>query len=70
MGGTHSLDEGKEMYTHSSWGNFMGGSHLEDQEIDGKLILKWFTLKWVVRLFTALYLLGFLSISGPLFWQC
>ena len=35
---------GREVYTGLWWGNLRAGVHLEDPDVDGRIILKWILL--------------------------
>ena len=37
----------EERHTGLWWGDLRGGDHLEDQAVDGKIILKWIFRKWI-----------------------
>ena len=43
-----------EVYTGFWWGNLRERNHLEDLDIDGKIILRWIFEKWNVRALTVL----------------
>jgi hypothetical protein len=47
MGGTCSTHEG-EVYTVFWWGNLMERDHLEDPDIDGRVILRCIFERWDV----------------------
>ena len=34
------------MHTGFWWGDLRGGDHLEDLDVDGRIILKWIFKKW------------------------
>jgi hypothetical protein len=36
----------EEVYTGFWWGNPREGNHLEDQGVDGRIILRWICRKW------------------------
>jgi hypothetical protein len=36
----------REVDTGFLWGNFREGDHLEDPDVDGRIILKWILEKW------------------------
>jgi hypothetical protein len=38
--------EKEEVYTGCQWGDLRESNHLEDLDIDGRVILKWFFKKW------------------------
>jgi len=45
MGGTCSTYGGEE-YTLFWWGNLRERDHLEDPDVDGRIILRWIFRKW------------------------
>ena len=44
----HTASMGGGVYTGFWWGNVRGRDHLEDSNIDGRIILKWIFRKWDV----------------------
>jgi hypothetical protein len=38
-----------EAYKRFWWGNLRKRDHLEDQDVDGRIILRWIFKKWVGR---------------------
>ena len=40
------------MYTGFGWGNLRESDHLEDQDVDGRVILRWILRKGDVRAWT------------------
>jgi hypothetical protein len=38
--------ERRDVYTRFWWENLRGRDHLEDQGIDGRIILRWIFRKW------------------------
>jgi len=51
MGGACST-YGREVYTGFGWGNLRESDHLEDQDVDGRVILRWILRKGDVRAWT------------------
>jgi len=47
MGGTCSTYEGG-MHTGVLWGNLMERDPLDDQSLDGRIVLRWVFKKWVM----------------------
>jgi hypothetical protein len=37
-----------EVHTGFQWGNLREGDHLEDRDVDGRILLKWILKKWDV----------------------
>jgi len=53
MGGACSIYGGRrEIYTGFCWGNLRERDHLEDPDIDGRIILIWIFRKWDVGAWT------------------
>jgi len=41
-----------KMYAGFCWGNLRESDHLEDTDVDGRIILQWFFRKWDVGVWT------------------
>jgi hypothetical protein len=49
MGGACSTYGRREAYTGFWWGNLKEIDHLEDTDVDGRIILRWIFRKWNVE---------------------
>jgi len=56
----------REVYTWFWWGNLRERNRLEDQDIDGKIILRWIFRKWNVGEWTGLIRLSIGTYGGHL----
>ena len=54
------------MYIGFRWGNLRESDHLEDPSLDGRIILRKFFRKWVVRAWPGLMWLRIWTGGGPL----
>ena len=55
MGGACSTYGGRgEVYTGFWWGNLRERDHLEDPDVDGRILLRWVFRKWDVGAWTEL----------------
>jgi hypothetical protein len=54
-----------KVYTGFWWGNLRQRDHLEDQGVDGRIILRWMFRKWEVGVWTEWSWLGIGTGDGP-----
>jgi len=45
-------NHGGEVYTDFWWGNLRERDHLEDPDVDERIILRWILMKWDVGIWT------------------
>jgi len=62
----HVARMGRELNTRFLWGHLRESDHLEDQGVDGRIILRWIFRKWNVVAGTGSMLLRLGKVSGHL----
>jgi len=67
--GTWHIQGRGEAYTEFSWGNLRDTDHLEDPDIDWRIILIWISSKWDMGAWTALIWLRLGKGGGHLLIQ-
>ena len=55
-----------EVCTRFWWGNLRGRDHWRDQDVDGRIILRWIFRKWEGVVGTGWNLLRIGTVGGPL----
>jgi hypothetical protein len=55
-----------EVYTGLWWVNIRKQNHLEDPDVDGRIILRWIFRKWDVRAWSGPMWLGIVTGDGHL----
>jgi hypothetical protein len=56
----------REAYTRFKWGNLKKRDHLEEPDVEGRMILRWIFRKWDVGAWTGLSWLRIGTDSGKL----
>jgi len=44
----------EEVHTLFWWGNLREGDHMENPDVDGRIIIRWIFMKWDVGMWTGL----------------